>query len=226
VVKFETDAGQTVALLVNYAVHGTALGQDNYQITGDLPGVTSQFVEKHLKDAPVTLFTSGAAGDQCPLYDRYADFRFLDAMARILGEEVMRVAQGIRTTSEARVHIANKTITCPGQRVREGFRRQTVTKADLLDAEPVDIRLSLLRIGDVALFGVSGEVLNSIGQRLKRESPLKNTIMLTHANGASGYIPDDAAYEQISYEIYSARIRPGCAEAGIINSFLQMLGLR
>jgi hypothetical protein len=87
----------------------------------------------------------------------------------------------------------------------------------------VDIRLSLLMVDKIALAGVSGEVLTMIGQRLKRESPFTNTMMITHANGSSGYLPDDAAYERISYEILTARVKPGCAESAIIDGFLRMM---
>ena len=47
--------------------------------------------------------------------------------------------------------------------------------------------------------------------------------MVTHANGSSGYIPDEAAYSQISYEITTSRLKPGCAEDGIVNGFLEMM---
>jgi len=62
-----------------------------------------------------------------------------------------------------------------------------------------------------------------IGQRLRKESPFKNTIMVTHANGSSGYIPDDAAYDQISYEITTTRLKRGCAENAIVNGLLNMM---
>ncbi|MBV9081710.1 MAG: hypothetical protein JOZ62_03475 [Acidobacteriaceae bacterium] len=47
--------------------------------------------------------------------------------------------------------------------------------------------------------------------------------MLTHTNGSSGYIPDDTAFDQMSYEIRSSRLKPGCAESAIINGFLDMM---
>jgi hypothetical protein len=59
--------------------------------------------------------------------------------------------------------------------------------------DPVAIRLSFLVINDIAITGVSGEVLTKIGLRLKKESPFNCTIMVTHGNGSSGYLPDDAA---------------------------------
>ena len=91
------------------------------------------------------------------------------------------------------------------------------------DADPVSIRLSLLMMNDIVLAGVSGEVLTMIHEHLKRESPFSRTVMVTHANGSSGYIPDDAAFDQVSYEITTSRLRPGCAENAIVNRFLELM---
>ena len=41
---------------------------------------------------------------------------------------------------------------------------------------------------------VSGEVMNQIGVKLKNQSPFRHTIMISHCNGASRYIPTDDAY--------------------------------
>ena len=65
--------------------------------------------------------------------------------------------------------------------------------------------------------------MTNIGLRLKRESPFNRTIMLTHCNGSSGYIPDDAAYDQVSYEILTTRVKRGCAEDAIVTGFLEMM---
>ncbi len=62
-----------------------------------------------------------------------------------------------------------------------------------------------------------------IGTRLKNESPFSHTMMVTHCNGSSGYLPDDAAYKQVSYEITTARVKPGCAENAIVNGLVDMM---
>jgi neutral ceramidase len=100
------------------------------------------------------------------------------------------------------------------------------TEYKFTDADPVNIRLTLLTINDVALAGVSGEVFTVIAQRLARESPLKPTIMVTHTNGSSGYIPSDDAFESVSYEVTASRLKPGCAENAIVNGFLELIGSR
>lgn len=81
-------------------------------------------------------------------------------------------------------------------------------------------------INEVALAGVSGEVTTMIHHQLAKVSPLSRTVMVTHANGSSGYIPDDAAYEQVSYEIESSRLKPGCAEKAIVDGFLSLIAQR
>ena len=47
--------------------------------------------------------------------------------------------------------------------------------------------------------------------------------MVTHANGSSGYIPSDTAFDRISYEITTSHLKPGCAENAIVNGFLDMI---
>ena len=89
----------------------------------------------------------------------------------------------------------------------------------------MDIRLGLLRVGDVMIGAVNAEVFNPIAQRLKRESPYKATMMATLTNGSarSGYIPDDASYAKYTFEVLSSRVQPGCAESSIVNGILELM---
>jgi hypothetical protein len=221
VIKIETPAGQPIAIVSNYAVHGTVLGQGNLQISSDLPGATSRVVEARYDGDVVAPWTSGAAGDQDPIYRVGTDFRNVAALGRLLGDEVVRVAAGIRTSDRGRIRAAQKVVSCPGKRTVQSPGPNREYRIE--DAEPVAIRLSLLVINDIAIAGVSGEVLTNIWLRLKRESPFNRTIMVTHCNGSSGYLPDDAAYDHVSYEIVTTRVKRGCAEDAIVNGFTEMM---
>jgi neutral ceramidase len=245
VLRFEDMAGKPIAFLINYAVHVVVMGPENRQITGDLAGATSRFVEQHYRgkdhprsdagprlklkpeekaddDAPVAVWTSGAAGDQNPISMASGDdFTLVDAFGKVLGEEVVRVAGGIKTSEQARLAGAQKIVTCPGRQVEAGPRPRADYK--FTDADPVNIRLGLVMIDKIPLAGVSGEVFTLIHQHLQKLSPFPNTIMVTHANGLSGYIPNDAGFDQISYEVTTSHLKPGCAENAIVNGFLDML---
>jgi hypothetical protein len=245
VLKFTDLAGKPLALFINYAVHAVIMGSENLAVTGDLAGATTRYVEQFYQgkvatrgdsggdlelradekengDGPVVVWTSGAAGDQNPVVmDRGEDFSMVDALGRTLGEESVRVANQITVmSSQARISSSQRVITCPGRKVEPGDRPRAEYK--FADSDPVNIRLSLLRLNDVVFAGVSGEVFTSIYQRLKEQSPL-NMVMVTHANGSSGYIPSDDAFDQIGYEITTSHLKPGCAESGIVNSLLEMM---
>jgi len=247
VLKFADMAGKPLALFINYPVHAVVMGPENLAVTGDLAGSTSRYVEQYYQgkipirsdagwelevgpqekaggEVPVALWTSGAAGDQNPITeDEGEDFTMVDGLGRILGEESVRVANRIQMMSpQASIETSQRVITCAGRRVAPGPTPRAAYTFE--DAEPVSIRLSLLKINDVVLAGVSGEVFTRIDLHLKQESPFNHTVMVTHANGSSGYIPSDDAFDPISYENTASHLKPGCAEKGIVNGLLEMMG--
>ena len=225
VVKFESAAGKPIAIFSNFAVHGTVMGEQNMRITGDLPGAAARFVERELGGEVVAQWTSGAAGDQNAIYGPEQRLRSVgSARPDRSGEEIVRVARSIKTSARVpAVRGAQKVVVpVPGQKLAPGATRKD-PEVRFVDADPVNVRLSLLRIGDIALAGVSGEVLTGIGTRLKKQSRLPATIMVTRANGSSGYLPDDAAYGTGRYEIQTARVKRGCAESAIVNGLVEMM---
>ena len=67
VVKFETISGAPLAVYYNYAVHGVITGQLD-QVSGDIPGATSRYIEDSFDDTVVAVWSNGAGGDQNPIY--------------------------------------------------------------------------------------------------------------------------------------------------------------
>jgi neutral ceramidase len=111
-----------------------------------------------------------------------------------------------------------KPLTCPGrQRTNTGREGQPGTYED---GDPVVFHLGVLGIGDIALTTVNAEIYTLISQRMKKHSPMANTIMVTLANGRanSGYLPNDAAFGAYTFQVLGSRLKPGCAEHGIANT--------
>lgn len=67
VLKFESLSGEPIAVYYNYAVHAVIAGQLD-QVSADIPGAASRYIEDSLDDKAVALWSSGAAGDQNPIY--------------------------------------------------------------------------------------------------------------------------------------------------------------
>jgi neutral ceramidase len=68
VIKIESLSGQLIAVYMNYAMHANSLFL-NGMVSGDFPGEAQRYLERTYEKA-VAVWTSGAAGDQNPLYWR------------------------------------------------------------------------------------------------------------------------------------------------------------
>ena len=109
------------------------------------------------------------------------------------------ITDATRTERTVRIWGSQTEITCPG-RARTDKGREGVA-GTYVDGPPVPIRIGVLGVGDVALTSVDAEVYTLIAQRMKRQSPMTNTVMVTLANGRAppGYIPDDASFSHSSF---------------------------
>ncbi len=230
VIQFTDPNGEPIAVYYNYAMHANTMFMGG-EISADFPGETSKYIEEYYDNNVVALFSSGAAGDQNPLYFMAPSSRvpgrraqMIASLGQFLGEEILRVMRlPQRFYSTVRIYASQQTVTCPG-RTRTNTGREGA-EGTYEDGDPVNIKLSLLRLGDIALAGVNAEIYNIIGQRLKNESPLSNTICVTITNGNanSGYIPSDDAFQRYTFQVLGSRLKPNCAERAIIDGLLDLI---
>jgi hypothetical protein len=62
-----------------------------------------------------------------------------------------------------------------------------------------------LRIGDVGIAALSGEIFCRLGLDLKAVAPCPLPILIELANDYTGYVPTRAAFEEGGYETWLAR---------------------
>jgi hypothetical protein len=239
--------GSPIAVYANYPVHGVVMYRahtkgDEIQVTGDLPGWTSRYVEERLKGA-VALWTSGAAGDQNPLYmatynqdapdvvdEGPGGWAILDVQSRRLGEAIVRATASVRnTTATVRLWGAQTSVTCPGQMRAEppvpgqpmaGYRAPA--KVAMKDGPAVTIPLHLAMVNDIALAGASAEVYSQIGQAIKQTSAFDRTMVVTLLPNRMGYVPTDEAYLLPSEKAITNPLKPGCAAPAMVAAFARM----
>ncbi|MCI3278894.1 neutral/alkaline non-lysosomal ceramidase N-terminal domain-containing protein [Streptomyces cylindrosporus] len=235
VLKFESEDGEPIAVLINYAVHSTVVFGTG-EISGDLAGAACRHVERALREEhgtdTVALWMPGALGDQAPRIDlglpfgvapterqRARAYAAMDAQGLIVGTEVLRVADRIgETSSGVRIRAGQRTIPCPvkaGHGVMETMRQETV--------DTVPLRLALVALGDVALTGVSGEVITEVHRRLRAESPLARTLLVSLANDRIGYLPDDAHFDRPVHSVNGCPIARGHAENAIVDGLVGLI---
>jgi hypothetical protein len=79
---------------------------------------------------------------------------------------------------------------------------------------PDPVEVQTLRIGDVALVGLPGEVFCEIGLDIRRRSPAGHTLVAGLSNDAIGYLPTRESFAEGGYEptVGSTFYKPGAAE--------------
>jgi hypothetical protein len=78
-------------------------------------------------------------------------------------------------------------------------------------------------LNQVAITGVSGEIVTNIYRHLQKETPLADTILATIVNDRVGYLPDDAAYDRPIFEVNGSPAARGCAEGAIVDGLVEMI---
>jgi neutral ceramidase len=226
VMKIVTPEGTPVGAIFDYATHSTALGARNMQVSGDVLGLSAQFVEKILGKDVVTPVFAGASGNIDPWYRVLPEFNTEPGwipepvlLGTLLGEEVVTVFRGIKEVSPGgEITTSFTTLECPRKKTEEN--KGTPVEGQ---AKTVPVNITVARIGEnVAFVGFNVEMLTEIGMKIKAGSPYKHTFIITHCNGSSGYLPPAELYKEGGYEITSTRFEIGSADM-VVKKALRML---
>ncbi len=218
VVRFDDFNNHTLAILINWPCHATASGPKNYQITADWPGAAARYLNKQVGDEVVVAIMAGASGDINPIYGPGSDFKEIETVGYHVGKVAWNTYNQISTFQVGSLQAITSSLILPGKQAGNDHFPQEVYE----EGPDIEIRLTTFRIGPLVLAGVSGEVMNEIGTRIKNESPYTSTAIVTHCNGSSGYICTDKAFTEGGYEVKVTRLMPG-AEKPLISRVLEMI---
>jgi neutral ceramidase len=227
VMKLATPDGTPLGAIFDYATHATSLGWLNMQISGDVLGISEQFVEKILGKDFVSPVFAGASGNIDPWYRILPDFNTKDGwipetvlLGTLLGEEVVHVFNDIRDVNPGgEISTANAVIECPRRKLDE--KDEELPGLDKQKTVPVNITVA--HIGnEVAFVGFNVEMMTEIGMAIKQGSPYKHTFIITHCNGSSGYLPFAELYKEGGYEVRSTHFEIGSSDM-VVKKALRML---
>jgi hypothetical protein len=218
IIKFTDEQGNLIAVLVNWPCHGTVMGQDNYAITGDWPAAAARYIRQHVGKNIVVVVTAGASANINPIYGPGNDFNEVEAVGYHVGNEVWTTINQIKMSPVKSVKFANSGMTFPG---KKGWTDQ-FPQASVPTGSDVNIRLTGLKLDNIVLCGISGELMTEMGLQVKKGSPYVNTIMITHCNGLTGYICTDKAFTEGGYETKVSHLMPG-VEQPLVKKCLELI---
>ena len=68
--------------------------------------------------------------------------------------------------------------------------------------DEISVVLQAFRIGDLGVCAIPFEVFVEIGLKIKEDSPLEQTFVISHANGNYGYLPTLEQHKLGGYETW------------------------
>jgi hypothetical protein len=239
VIRVDNASGNSIAWLVNYASHAEVMFRsvtknNGFEVSGDLPGAVSSILESQPGAAPVVLYSAAAEADQLTLFkslqppgrlpqadEGAGGWALLDVQARRLAGSVMDVIAAM-PPGVGQVHIdADAGVaTCPGQTMHMD---RTSGQVSTESRPPVDIPLNVVKINDIVLAGVGGDVASEIGMAFKAASPMPHSTLISMTAGAIGYILPDSSYEHPGHGVMGSPLQPHCAQQAITDGLVRLI---
>ncbi|MBK9169439.1 MAG: neutral/alkaline non-lysosomal ceramidase N-terminal domain-containing protein [Bryobacterales bacterium] len=209
-IRLDRPDGTPIALIANYAMHGTAMSGRFVEISGDAPGIVATHVEQQI-GAPV-LYVNGAAGNIAPIYSVQADPKsaHLGEFRVLLGNRILDAYRSLALgTADTKLWLGETWVETP-RKSGLGWPAELPHYAAKGPggADLVRIPVRFLRIGDAVAWGAPVEMFCEIAFRARDESPFPNTFFFGYTNGWLGYLPTAEAFREGGYEPRTSPFTP------------------
>ena len=207
--------GSLLALIANYPMHGTVLGGESLVVSGDAPGIVSEYVEQKL-GAPM-LYINGAAGNLAPIYSVYPnpEAAHLGQFRVLVGDKIIEANRQIASTTD-QVKLSSGSLILETARKASlaewpadltNYTRTTNTGSNL-----VRLPLRFLKINEnVAIWSAPIELFCEVSNEIREHSPFQYTFYFGYTNGWLGYMPTREAWDHGGYETTVSPYTPAAA---------------
>ena len=211
------------------AIDNSQMKANKRLVSSDVPGLACRLLEEELKEP--CLFFMGAAGDQVPKEQALQDevmpdgtvkthdfgvekgLEIVSRLGKQLAEDVLPALRNIRCEDSAPEIRTGKAALVWGGKGRIPM----MPRKEVAFTYERDVRIDgqFLVLGNLAFAGLKPEVNCITAEELAEKSPYDKTVLISMVNGGQKYMPDSAAYENITWESQSSMMMPGAAEAWV-----------
>jgi hypothetical protein len=196
VLRVEDANGQIVGSIVNFACHPVCIYPYlSTTISADYPAYATQVVEQ--TEGGTCLFALGTAGNIVPIKRGLKPCR---QIGKALGAEALRRLQLVSTSGDVTLKAIRKEIKLPTKKAPS----EDKTAKDSKITDYVNTEIQVLKLGDIYILGLPGEILVEVGLAIKRRAGVEKLFVVSLSNDAIGYVCHDRAYEEGGYEPGSA----------------------
>jgi neutral ceramidase len=219
VTRIDKVSGEPLAVLVNFTAHPTFMTGQQMMFSGGWPGHLQRTTEALIGDHVCVMYYNGAEGDQSPRgRPDSGDSRWemAERYGRELGIVVANDWRSITTQPDAEFDFHRQKISLPARSWHPDFLQtggaeyalsEAILKEMLPRMFPTETASGCLRLGDLVIVGVPGEMAASLGLQIKAATRKKT--------GATHPVIGGLADEWISYMLPPEAYDSGGYEASV-----------
>lgn len=219
VTRIDKTTGEPLAVLVNFTAHPTFMTGQQMLFSGGWPGHLQRTAEALIGDHVTVMYYNGAEGDQSPRSrpdSGDSRWELAERYGRELGIVVAKEWHSITTQADAVFDFHRQTISLPDKSWHPDFLKTGGEEYGLSEAIltemlprmfPTETASGSLRLGDLVIVGVPGEMAASLGLKIKAATQEKT--------GATHPVIGGLADEWISYILPPEEYDKGGYEASV-----------
>ena len=203
-----------ICLLWNMTGHNSFNFGDKY--SGDLAYTVQKAIDERTRRHLPTLYTPGCSGNTN--YFDYGKPGGLEKATEEVASAIMAVHRDACTLPEVKLgHRSVELMLAQRDTSRNWWKHDVHRKMPAWDeylpreverfrdegrkAYPANV--VVLRMGDAAMVGLSGEMFVEFGLMIKERSPFARTFVASYSNGYAGYVATRRAFVGGSYEVWT-----------------------
>jgi neutral ceramidase len=243
VVRIDRLDGKPFAAFINWTAHPTFMGSEDMWFSGDYPGHMQRTLEALVGDGVVTMFCNGAEGDQSTIArpdSGDARWEKAERYGRELGLQAWHVWQKTTTSRNVPFAFWREEITLPKRQWHPNFREtggkeyaltEDALREMLPKLWPAKTASLSLRLGDLVVIGIPGELATRLGIEVKHKAKeitgAAHPIIGGLADEWIGYIIPIEQYNMGKYEASMSFYGPTLADvivAGAIHGVEHLQG--
>jgi len=208
VTRIDLANNKPLAVMVNWTAHPTFIGGEDMQVSAEWPGYLQAELQNAIGNNVTAMYYNGAEGDMSavlddPVKDHYQKIQ-------VYGKKIATIAfdlfKEIKPEKEYRFEYTSRTIGLPEHQAHPSFMKtggeeygmtENTVKIVMDMLCPQSVEIGAVRIGDLLIAGVPGEMTAILGQKIKQSlktGELINIAIGGLANEWISYILDSEQY--------------------------------
>jgi len=221
--------GKPLAVLVNFTAHPTFMNGEDMLFSGDWPGHLQRTVESLIGDGVTAMYYNGAEGDQAPQARRDSGesrWERAERYGRDVGIESYRAWTKVKTKRDVPFAYHLEVVPLPERTWHPDFKKtggeeygldEKLLTEMLPKLFPAEAELVSVRVGDLVIVGIPGEMAAELGLKIKAEAEqlteAKHATIGGLADAWLSYILPETEYTRGGYETSVSFYGPKLGEA-------------